>query len=83
MAANTGISGSVTSGDNVVFGGKAGIADHLTIGEGARVAAGAGVLQNIPAGETWSGYPARPLRQFLRDTIWVSKQPSRKGAKDA
>ena len=83
MAANTGISGSVTSGDNVVFGGKAGIADHLTIGEGARVAAGAGVLQNVPAGETWSGYPARPLRQFLRDTIWVSKQASRKGAKDA
>ncbi|WP_122465498.1 UDP-3-O-(3-hydroxymyristoyl)glucosamine N-acyltransferase [Brevundimonas lutea] len=83
MAANTGISGSVTSGDNVIFGGKAGIADHLAIGEGARVAAGAGVLQNIPAGETWSGYPARPLRQFLRETIWVSKQASRKGAKDA
>ena len=83
IAANTGISGSVTVGDNVIFGGKAGIADHLTIGEGARVAAGAGVLQNIPAGETWSGYPARPLRQFLRDTIWVSKQASRKGSKDA
>ncbi len=82
MAANTGISGSVTSGDNVIFGGKAGIADHLTIGEGARVAAGAGVLQNIPAGETWSGYPARPLRQFLRDTIWLSKQAARKGARD-
>lgn len=80
MAANTGISGSVTSGDNVIFGGKAGIGDHITIGEGARVAAGAGVLANIPAGETWSGYPARPIRQFLRETIWLAKQASSKKA---
>lgn len=78
MAANTGISGSVTVGDNVIFGGKAGIGDHIRIGEGARVAAGAGVLSDIPAGETWSGYPAKPLRQFLRETIWLAKQASGK-----
>lgn len=74
MAAHTGLSGSVTVADNVMFGGKAGVGDHIAIGEGARVAAGAGVLANIPAGETWSGYPAKPIRQFLRETIWVSKQ---------
>lgn len=78
MAANTGISGSVTTGDNVIFGGKAGVGDHLKIGEGARVAAGAGVLANVPEGETWSGYPAKPLRQFLRETVWLSKQASQK-----
>lgn len=80
LVANTGISGSVTVGDNVIFGGKAGVGDHITIGEGARVAAGAGVLANIPAGETWSGYPARPIRQFLRETIWLAKQASSKKA---
>ena len=78
MAAHTGISGSVTVGDNVMFGGKAGVGDHITIGRGARVAAGAGVLTDIPAGETWSGYPAKPLRQFLRETIWLSKQLARR-----
>ena len=78
IAAHTGISGSVTVGDGVMFGGKAGIADHLGIGDGARVAGGAGVLANIPAGETWSGYPAKPIRQFLREAIWVSKQAARK-----
>jgi UDP-3-O-[3-hydroxymyristoyl] glucosamine N-acyltransferase len=78
LAAHTGISGSVTVGDGVIFGGKAGIGDHIKIGEGARVAAGAGVLADIPAGETWSGYPAKPLRQFLRETVWVSKQASGK-----
>ena len=78
MAANTGISGSVTVGDGVIFGGKAGVGDHLNIGERARVAAGAGVLQDIPAGETWSGYPAKPLRQFLREAVWLAKQTSGK-----
>jgi UDP-3-O-[3-hydroxymyristoyl] glucosamine N-acyltransferase len=81
MAGNTGISGSVRVGDNVMFGGKAGVGDHITIGEGARVAAGAGVLADIPAGETWSGYPAKPIRQFLRETVWVSRQARRKGAR--
>ncbi|GAA0869987.1 UDP-3-O-(3-hydroxymyristoyl)glucosamine N-acyltransferase [Brevundimonas basaltis] len=78
LAANTGLSGSVTVGDGVMFGGKAGVGDHLSIGEAARVAAGAGVLQDIPAGETWSGYPAKPLRQFLREAVWLAKQASGK-----
>lgn len=78
LAAHTGISGSCIVGDDVIFGGKAGIGDHIRIGEGARVAAGAGVLSDIPAGETWSGYPAKPLRQFLRETIWLAKQASGK-----
>ncbi len=84
MAAHTGLSGSVTVGDNVMFGGKAGVGDHISIGDGARVAAGGGVLADIPAGEIWSGYPAKPLRQFLRETIWVSKQAGRKkGARES
>ncbi|RZJ45103.1 MAG: UDP-3-O-(3-hydroxymyristoyl)glucosamine N-acyltransferase [Brevundimonas sp.] len=78
IAAHTGISGSVKVGDGVIFGGKAGVGDHLTIGDNARVAGGAGLLANIPAGETWSGYPAKPIRQFLRETVWVSKQASKK-----
>jgi UDP-3-O-[3-hydroxymyristoyl] glucosamine N-acyltransferase len=78
MAAHTGISGSVTVGDNVMFGGRAGVGDHLTIGEGARIAAGGGVLQDVPPGETWSGYPAKPIRQFLRETVWLARQATRK-----
>jgi UDP-3-O-[3-hydroxymyristoyl] glucosamine N-acyltransferase len=74
MAAHTGISGSVTVGDGVMFGGRAGVGDHLTIGAGARIAGGAGVLADVPAGETWSGYPAKPLRQSLREAVWLAKQ---------
>lgn len=78
LAAHTGLSGSVTTGDNVMFGGQAGVGDHITIGEGARVAAGGGVLKDIPAGETWSGYPAKPLRQSLREAVWLAKQAAGK-----
>ncbi|MBU1325598.1 MAG: UDP-3-O-(3-hydroxymyristoyl)glucosamine N-acyltransferase [Alphaproteobacteria bacterium] len=78
MAAFTGISGSVTVGDGAVFGGRAGVGDHITIGEGARIAAGAGILKDVPPGETWSGYPAKPLRESLREAVWLAKQASGK-----
>lgn len=74
MAAFSGLSGSVVVGDGVVFGGRAGVGDHLKIGDGARIAAGAGILKDVPAGETWSGYPAKPLRDALREAVWLSKQ---------
>jgi UDP-3-O-[3-hydroxymyristoyl] glucosamine N-acyltransferase len=73
MAAYSGISGSVTIGDGVQFGGRAGVADHLAVGDGARVGAAAGVFRNIGAGETWSGYPARPVKQWLRETAWLTR----------
>jgi UDP-3-O-[3-hydroxymyristoyl] glucosamine N-acyltransferase len=83
MAAHTGISGSVTIGDGVQFGGRAGVADHITIGSGARVAAAAGVMKDIPAGETWGGFPARPIRQWLKESAWLTRAAGRKGGGEA
>lgn len=73
LAAYTGISGSVTVGDGVAFGGRAGIADHVTIGDGASVAAAAGVMRDIPAGEVWGGFPAQPIRRWMRETAWLAR----------
>jgi UDP-3-O-[3-hydroxymyristoyl] glucosamine N-acyltransferase len=78
MAAHTGISGSVTIGDGAQFGGRAGVADHVTIGAGARIGAAAGVLKDVPAGETWGGFPARPIRQWMRENTWLTQRASHK-----
>jgi UDP-3-O-[3-hydroxymyristoyl] glucosamine N-acyltransferase len=75
IMAQVGIAGSVRVGDGVVLAGQAGISGHHTIGDGARIAAQAGVFGDIPAGETWSGYPARPHREALRAHAAVFKLP--------
>jgi len=66
LMAQVGVAGSVTIGDGAILAGQAGISGHLSIGAGARLGAQAGVFGDIPAGETWSGYPARPHRDSLR-----------------
>nr|B0SZ11.1 RecName: Full=UDP-3-O-acylglucosamine N-acyltransferase [Caulobacter sp. K31] len=80
-AAFTGISGSTVVGDGVAFGGKAGVADHLTIGAGANIGAAASVFKSVPAGETWTGFPARPLKRWLRETAWLSRKAGGRGIK--
>jgi UDP-3-O-[3-hydroxymyristoyl] glucosamine N-acyltransferase len=66
IVAQAGIAGSTVLDDGVVIGGQVGLGGHITIGKGARVAAQGGVFGDIPAGETWSGYPARPHKEALR-----------------
>jgi UDP-3-O-[3-hydroxymyristoyl] glucosamine N-acyltransferase len=71
IMAQVGIAGSARIGDGVVIAGQAGLAGHITIGDKARVAGQSGVFGDIPATETWSGYPARPHRQSLRASAAV------------
>lgn len=73
LAAHTGISGSVVVGDGCQFGGRAGVADHITIGAGARVGAAAGVMTDVPPGESWGGFPARPVKRWLREVAWLAR----------
>jgi UDP-3-O-[3-hydroxymyristoyl] glucosamine N-acyltransferase len=74
IAAFGGISGSTVVGDNATLGGRVGIADHRTIGAGATLAGGAAVFQDVPPNEVWSGYPAKPLRKWLREAAWLSRK---------
>ncbi len=82
LVAFAGVSGSVKIGDGVQIGGAAGLADHLTVGDGARLAARTGLISNVPAGETWGGYPARPARQFFREQAWLKRAAARRKAGD-
>lgn len=78
IASFTGISGTSKIGDGVAMGGQVGVADHMHIGAGAKIAASAGIMRDVPAGETWGGVPAKPLRQYFREVSWLEKQVANK-----
>lgn len=77
IVAQSGISGSVTLEDWVVLGGQVGIADHLTIGEGAQIGASSGVMNDIPAGARWFGTPAKPAREQFRELSAIRRLAAR------
>lgn len=75
IVAQVGVSGSARIGDHVVLGGQAGVGGHLEIGAGARIGGQAGVIGDVPAGEEYSGYPARPHRDQMRAYALFSRLP--------
>lgn len=80
IAAFAGVSGSTIVGERVIMGGRVGIADHRTIGAGAVLAGGSAVFKDVPAGETWTGYPAKPIRQWMREQAWLARKVGSRNA---
>ena len=67
IAGQVGIAGSSILGKNVRIGGQAGISGHLTIGNNVEIAGGSGVIKDIPENSKVMGYPAKNIRDFLKD----------------
>ena len=67
IAGQVGIAGSSTIGKNVKIGGQAGISGHLKIGNNVEIGGGSGVIRDIPDNTKVMGYPAKNIREFLRD----------------
>jgi len=66
IAGQVGFAGSVVLGDNVVIGGQSGISGHLKIGNNVKIGGGSGVTQNIADNSQVMGYPAIPLKEFVK-----------------
>lgn len=73
LVSQVGIAGSTRLGDYVVLGGQVGLADHVNIGSGTQIAAQSGVMSDIGPGEVMMGYPAVPIKQFMRQTAFIQK----------
>ena len=73
LMAQVGVAGSSRVEDGAILAGQVGVSGHLTIGAGARLAAQSGVISDIPPGETWGGYPARPHRESLKASAALFK----------
>ena len=67
IAGQVGIAGSSIIGKNVKIGGQAGISGHLKIGNNVEIAGGSGVIKDISENTKVMGYPAKNIRQFLKD----------------
>jgi len=79
IAAQTGISGSTVLEDYVAMGGQCGTVGHIRIGMGAQIAAQSGVHSDIPRGEVWGGYPAKPIMSWKREAAMLKRLTRRKG----
>jgi len=67
IAGQVGIAGSSIIGKNVKIGGQAGISGHLKIGNNVEIAGGSGVIKDVPDNSKVMGYPAKNIRQFLKE----------------
>jgi UDP-3-O-[3-hydroxymyristoyl] glucosamine N-acyltransferase len=67
IVAQTGLSGSTTLGDHVVLGARVGTNNHVSIGEGAQIAAISIVNDDVPPGARWGGTPAKPVKLWFRE----------------
>ncbi|MGI8835572.1 MAG: UDP-3-O-(3-hydroxymyristoyl)glucosamine N-acyltransferase [Pyrinomonadaceae bacterium] len=67
IAAQTGISGSVTIEDDCVIGGQVGFGDHIRVLSGAVIGSKAGILPGkIVRPGVWWGIPIQPLDEYKR-----------------
>ena len=66
IAGQVGFAGSSKIGNNVSIGGQAGISGHLKIGNNVKIGGGSGVVKDIEDNQIVMGYPAVPLKKFLK-----------------
>ena len=76
IAAQTGLSGSITIEKGAVLGGQVGIGEHATIGEGIMLGGQGGVLPHKilrGKGQAFWGTPAQPLREYLKQLAILAR----------
>jgi UDP-3-O-[3-hydroxymyristoyl] glucosamine N-acyltransferase len=75
LVAQVGVAGSAKVGERAILAGQAGVQGHAEIGAGARIGGQAGVFGDVPPGEDWAGWPARPKGATLRSAALVARLP--------
>ena len=73
IAGQVGFAGSSTLGNHVMIGGQAGVSGHLKIGNNVQIGGGSGIIKDIPDNSRVMGYPAKSLRNFIRENKWYTK----------
>ena len=69
VVSQTGVAGSTTLGDRVTLAGQVGVIGHITIGNDVTVGARGAPVNDLPVGGRYSGVPAIPHGQWLRQVV--------------
>jgi UDP-3-O-[3-hydroxymyristoyl] glucosamine N-acyltransferase len=77
IVAQCGLSGSVTIEDFAVLAARVGIIPHVTVGKSAKLASRSTVYHDVPAGEVWGGFPAKPKVQWMRELLMIGRLGAR------
>jgi UDP-3-O-[3-hydroxymyristoyl] glucosamine N-acyltransferase len=75
LCAQVGLAGSTVVGRDVILAGQVGVAGHCKIGDGAIATAQSGIPNDVPAGQTVSGYPAIENKQWLKSVAVFNRLP--------
>ncbi len=67
ITGQVGFAGSSYIGNNVMIGGQAGISGHLRVGDNVQIGGGSGVIKDIPSNTKVMGYPAKNIRNFIKE----------------
>ena len=81
IVAQVGIAGSARLDDYVVMGGQSGVVGHVRIGQGAQIAGGSHVKEDVQPKEKLIGTPARPIKQWMREAMVLQRLASPAGGK--
>lgn len=75
IVACTAIAGSAIIGDYVVIAAQVGVAGHVHVGSQSTLAARCGVTRDLPAGQTYLGFPAIPAGEEKRRLAGIKRLP--------
>ena len=75
LVAQTGVGENSTLEDGVTLAGQASVCDGLHVGKGAIIAAQSVVETDVPPGEVYYGFPARPHDQEMRLKVCINRLP--------
>jgi UDP-3-O-[3-hydroxymyristoyl] glucosamine N-acyltransferase len=78
IAAQAGIAGSTKIGKRCMIAGQAGIVGHLIICDDVIIGASVGVAKSITQPGVYTGYRAKPMRDALKDDVYLKEIPKLK-----
>ena len=76
IAAQTGIAGSSKIGRHCTFGGQSSVAGHITAGDNLTVGGRGALAGHTAGGQTVSGVPAIPHRDWIKASMIFAKLPT-------